>query len=76
MKTLMVTICAAAVIGMGLCACAGSTGSSGFTRNAALGQHIDVGKVVAVNRWASRRGATVLWINYPTYPAREDKRGG
>jgi len=69
MKALTLAIRAAAVIGMGLCGCAASTGRSAFIRNEALRQRIDIGEVVAVNRWAWQRGATVEWINHPTYPA-------
>lgn len=29
---------------------------------------LDAEKVAAVNIWAEKRGAKVLWINYPTKP--------
>lgn len=74
MKSLAIGVAAVMCVGLG--ACAGTVGSSRFDHNEALGQHVDVGKVVAVNRWASQRGATVLWINYPTRPTRKDQPGG
>jgi len=29
---------------------------------------VDLGKVAAVNDWAQRKGATVVWVNYPPKP--------
>ncbi|MFI4970474.1 MAG: hypothetical protein ACHP7D_09730 [Lysobacterales bacterium] len=73
----VLAISATCVICLGLAACAGSAGSNGITRSG-LGplseQNIDYGKVVAVNQWALRRGATVVWVNYPARPAHP--RGG
>jgi hypothetical protein len=28
--------------------------------------NLDTVKVISVNQWAERRGATVVWLNYPT----------
>jgi len=47
---------------LGVSACAGTAGN---TRNNAAGNDIDYGKVLAVNQWAARRHATVVWIQYP-----------
>lgn len=47
---------------LGVSACAGTAGS---TRGNAAGNNIDYGKVLAVNQWAARRHATVVWIQYP-----------
>jgi hypothetical protein len=46
---------------LGVSACAGT----GNTRGTAAGNNIDYGKVLAVNQWATRRHATVVWIQYP-----------
>ena len=52
-------------MGLGLAACAGTSGRSGFVRGSSMDGNVDVGKVIAINQWALRRHATVLWINYP-----------
>ncbi|MEP6938190.1 MAG: hypothetical protein ABI846_00375 [Rudaea sp.] len=31
-------------------------------------EDVDLGKIAAVNDWAQRKGATVMWINYPAKP--------
>lgn len=74
MKVLAVS--AAVVVCLGLSACAGSMGRSGMSRSEPLGREIDVGKMVAVNQWAERKGATVLWVNYPVRPSRATPAGG
>jgi hypothetical protein len=56
---------------LGLSACAGTSGPNGIARQSTIDSAVDVGKVVAVNQWALRRGATVVWINYPTVADRE-----
>ena len=33
---------------------------------------IDMGKVVAVNKWAETKGARVMWINLPQKPKNLD----
>jgi hypothetical protein len=56
-----------AILGtLALSACAGTSGPNGIARDSNVGAQVDVGKVVAVNQWALRRGAHVVWINYPT----------
>ncbi|GAA0715015.1 hypothetical protein [Dokdonella soli] len=57
---------AAAAVSLGLSACAGSAGRNGIARSGSMDSDIDYGKVVAVNQWAERRHATVVWVNYPT----------
>jgi hypothetical protein len=47
---------------LGVSACAGTAGN---TRGTAAGNNIDYGKVLAVNQWAMRRHATVVWLQYP-----------
>jgi len=61
----------AVLLCLGLSACAGTTGS---TRGSAASNNIDYGKVLAVNQWAVRRHATVVWIQYPQ--AREKRKDG
>ena len=61
----------AVLLCLGLSACAGTTGSM---RGSAAGNNIDYGKVLAVNQWAVRRHATVVWIQYPQ--AREKRKDG
>lgn len=63
MKILFST--ALVAISLALCACA--TGTSNL-RGGPHDQVLDVGKIVAVNQWAQTKGATVLWIHYPTRP--------
>ena len=41
-----------------------------------LDDNIDYGKVIAVNQWAERKGALVVWVNYPTRPVRNKPTGG
>jgi hypothetical protein len=67
---------AAVVVCLGLSACAGSMGRNGISRSEPLGREIDLGKVVAVNQWAERRGATVVWVNYPVRQSRDRPSGG
>ena len=77
MKGLVIS--ATCVICLGLTACAGTAGSNGIT-HAVPGlrsdQEVDYGKVAAVNQWAERKGATVIWINYPVLPARVRRGDG
>ncbi len=40
-------------------------GSKSITNRALILAALTRGKVVAVNDWALRRHATVMWINYP-----------
>jgi hypothetical protein len=74
----VLAISATCVICLGLSACAGSAGRNGMTRSGPgplSEENIDYGKVVAVNRWALRRGATVVWVNYPVrvvHPRNDD----
>ena len=63
------------VLCLALSACAGTSGPYGLTRAASMDEQIDYGKVMAVNEWAAKRQAKVLWLNYPKKSAqlREDK---
>ncbi len=70
MRTLAISLLVATCFG--LSACAGLVGPNGSTRPVHLGGEIDYGKVIAVNQWAERRGATVLWINYPVVRDRKN----
>jgi hypothetical protein len=54
---------------LSLCACTG-TGKAGMVRQGSMDDSVDIGKVIAVNQWALKRGATVVWINYPKRAAR------
>jgi hypothetical protein len=36
-----------------------------------MDEDIDLGKVIAVNEWAVRRHASVVWVNYPKKPVRQ-----
>jgi hypothetical protein len=65
----------AVLLCMGLSACAGSGGRNGVARSSYDGD-IDYGKVIAVNQWALRRHATVMWVNYPTRPERLARNDG
>lgn len=61
----------AVVLCLAVSACAGTGGSNGMARgNSGMDAEVDAGKVLAVNEWAVRRHATVVWINYPTKSAR------
>ena len=56
---------AAIVLCLAVSACAGTGGSNGMARESPMDSDVDVGKVVAVNDWAVKRHATVVWVNYP-----------
>lgn len=73
MKSLAIS--AAVVICLGISACAGTAGRQGVTRNEPLSK-VDYGKVLTVNQWAVKRGATVVWINYPTRLANSKPNDG
>jgi hypothetical protein len=60
-------ICALASLGLTACATSGAPG-----RRMTLDEYTahynadyDSAKVAAVQEWAQRRGATVVWLNYP-----------
>ena len=61
MKSL--AIGAAIVVSLGLTACTGT--SNRMSRSDSPDSRIDMVKVVGVNQWAERRGARVMWVNYP-----------
>jgi len=63
MRTLAMS--AAIVLCLAVSGCAGTAGPNGMVRGSTMDNDIDVGKVLAVNEWAERRRATVVWINYP-----------
>lgn len=69
------TLGMALLLGLGLSACAATGGRDGIARSA-HGDDIDYGKVIAVNQWALRRHATVMWVNYPTRPERLARNDG
>lgn len=57
--SIVVAICLA------LSACAGGMQRNGIVRIEPRGSQVDYVKVLAVNQWAERRGASVIWVNYP-----------
>lgn len=63
----MKSLATGAVLAMsfGLAACAGTPAKSGFVLGSQMDANVDVGKVTAVNQWALKRHATVVWINFP-----------
>ena len=58
------------VLTSALCACAGSGGARPMAQQ--LPKDYDAIKVAAVTQWAKTKGATVIWINYPTVPRPRD----
>jgi hypothetical protein len=58
------------VLASGLCACAGAGGVRPTAQQ--LPDDYDAVKVAAVTQWAKTKGATVIWINYPTVPRAHD----
>lgn len=55
-----------------LCACA-STGGPRYSEQPATDSNVyDATKVAVVTEWAKTKGATVIWINYPTKPKPRD----
>lgn len=58
----------AVVLCVAVSACAGTGGASGVAKSNPDAD-VDVGKVIAVNDWALRRHASVVWVNYPKKPA-------
>lgn len=60
MKTLAFGMLVAASFVLSACA-----GGSGLARGDAAAHGLDQGKMIAVNQWARRTGATVVWINPP-----------
>ena len=54
-----------------ICASLGACASAGGQRTVAAANpndDYDAGKVATVTQWAQERGATVVWIHYPTKP--------
>lgn len=62
----MLAIGAGLVLCLGLAACAGTASNTRLARHQSIHDDVDYGKVITVNQWALMRGATVVWINYPT----------
>jgi len=58
------------VLTLALCACAGTGGARPTAQQ--LPDDYDAIKVTAVTQWAKTKGATVIWINYPTLPRPRD----
>jgi len=73
MKTLVTG--AVIVLCLAVSACAGTGGRNGFAKGTSLDDDIDYAKVIAVNEWATRRQATVVWLNYPKKPVRAHTDG-
>jgi hypothetical protein len=67
---------AAVVMCLGVSACAGVATRSPAARGGPLGADVDYGKVIAVNEWAQRRGATLMWVHYPKLPPEGRPNGG
>jgi hypothetical protein len=59
----------AIVLCLAVSACAGTGGANGASKMSNMDADVDVGKVIAVNDWAMRRHASVVWVNYPKKPA-------
>ena len=54
----------AAALSLG--ACAGISTTPSNSKTATPGVDTDTIKVATVNQWAQDKGATVVWIHYPT----------
>lgn len=67
---------AAVVMCLGVTACAGVDTRSSQSHDPALGPDTDYAKILAVNQWAQRRGATLMWVHYPQLPPQERKKDG
>lgn len=66
----MLAIGAALMGCLALSACAGTANKASLVRSEhSMYDNVDYGKIVTVNQWALKRGATVVWINYPTVNA-------
>lgn len=62
----MLATSVAVVLCLAVSACAGTSGPNGMARGmSSMDAQVDYGKVLAVNEWAVKRHATVMWINYP-----------
>jgi hypothetical protein len=61
----MLAVGAALVVCLGLSACAGTANNARLVHEPSMYDNVDYGKIVTVNQWALKRGATVVWINYP-----------
>jgi len=65
----------AVVLCLAVSACAGTGGTKNVAQDSAMDANLDVGKVVTVNQWAVHRHATVMWVNYPVTPRRNNNEG-
>lgn len=67
-----------ATIAMGcvVSACAGPATRAHPERDLSLGPDADYGKILAVDQWALRKGANMVWVHYPKRPARERQARG
>lgn len=68
-------LAAALAMSLVLGACA-STGAVRHRAQANPNDDFDAGKVATVTQWAERRGATVVWIHYPTKHRAGNDDGG
>ena len=62
------------VIGAALSGCAGA-GASMHRSQRDANDDFDAGKVATVTQWAQARGATVVWMHYPTKRRSGDEGG-
>lgn len=72
----MFAIGAGLVLCLGLTACAGTASNSRLAHHQSMYDDVDYSKIITVNQWALKRGATVVWINYPTTSARTKPTDG
>lgn len=61
----------AVIVGLSGCA---SAGAPRHWSQADPNDDFDAGKVAAVTQWAQTRGATVVWLHYPTKRRTDNER--
>jgi hypothetical protein len=57
-RFLLIVAATAVLLMLGACASPASRSDTAMTA-------VDAGKVVAVDQWAKRKHATVMWVHYP-----------
>jgi len=69
----------AAIVAVGcalvLSACAGINTGPSMSKTGTPGVDTDMVKMATVNQWALDKGATVVWIHYPTKSREPDRPG-